>query len=386
MNGSGGCQLSGSTGYDGLCCGGHCINPQTDPQNCETCGTVCQNGYTCGNGGCACFDQSGTYKLCDANQTCCAGACVNLSVLQTDPNNCGSCGNVCGTGETCCAGKCVNLQSDSGNCNSCGNACGSGEDCCNGSCLGVQKDANNCGSCGHVCNIPNGNGVVCQDGRCEASSCAAGYQLCNQLTTLDEVCADLNNDPNNCGTCRYVCPSDSPVCCGGVCKDTSSDTDNCGTCGHVCDFSNAAGGLCVQGFCDANGCDTGYDFCQTPGNVTCRNLQTDPNNCGSCGHVCDVTGANGVACVRGTCYPTSCQAGYTLCKDAGGNYYCANLTSDYNNCGTCGNVCPCQGQAGGQCLNGHCCLDHNAGCYCGNLGCCYPTTGTGACGAFGYCY
>lgn len=40
---------------------------------------------------------------CGQGQTCCNGACVNLS---TDRNNCGSCNTICGGGSSCNAGSC----------------------------------------------------------------------------------------------------------------------------------------------------------------------------------------------------------------------------------------------------------------------------------------
>ncbi len=41
---------------------------------------------------------------CAAGETSCAGTCVDL---QTDPDNCGTCGSACGTGDVCCGGGCV---------------------------------------------------------------------------------------------------------------------------------------------------------------------------------------------------------------------------------------------------------------------------------------
>jgi hypothetical protein len=46
----------------------------------------------------------------------------------------------------------------------------------------------------------------------------------------------------------------------------------------------------------------------------------------------------GTACLNGVCAVT-CGAGATLCSLDGGPGYCANLQTDNNNCGSCGNQC-----------------------------------------------
>lgn len=72
----------------------------------------------------------------------------------------------------------------------------------------------------------------------------------------------------------------------------------------------------------------GLDTC-TDG---CVNLSTDPDNCGTCGHWC----ASGERCIMGRC---------------------SNAESDPSNCGGAGNICP----PGAPCIEGYCsalgCLD-----------------------------
>lgn len=78
---------------------------------------------------------------CDLGQRECNGVCVNVD---TDHENCGSCGNACMVSEVCsagvcaplctpplvfCAGQCVDITSDDANCNGCGNACGAAAAC-----------------------------------------------------------------------------------------------------------------------------------------------------------------------------------------------------------------------------------------------------------------
>lgn len=84
-----------------VCCSGTCVNLQTDPNNCGTCGNSC-NGTTpgrCQNGGCVCFglEQPCTNpsQCCDTGQgvtTCGVVICCNNAGGQCidDPDCCGT--------------------------------------------------------------------------------------------------------------------------------------------------------------------------------------------------------------------------------------------------------------------------------------------------------
>jgi hypothetical protein len=87
-----------------------------------------------------------------------------------------------------------------------------------------------------------------------------------------------------------------------------------------------------------------------PPNLTCTssciNPATDPNNCGSCNHVCGAAPANATeSCTNGNCVFT-CNTGYTNCSGS-----CVNVQdSDVNNCGACGSKCA----TGQVCTTGQC--------------------------------
>ncbi len=97
----------------------------------------------------------GNFVCCPTSTTCCNGTCTDVN---SDPNNCGACGNVCHAStpickqatcsacqpwETfCVGGGCVDLFNDPFNCGACGNQCSQTDVCAGGTCQGQ------CSGCG----------------------------------------------------------------------------------------------------------------------------------------------------------------------------------------------------------------------------------------------
>lgn len=237
---------------------------------------------------------------CTSPFSACGPACTNL---QTDPQNCGTCGTMCdqATAMVCSQGQCL-LD------------CAPGLSSCNGGCVDELNDPNNCGMCNKVCDLSMG--LACTGGVC-TETCVGGSKLCGTS------CVDIQNDPNNCGGCAMPCDGD-------------------------------AGQFCVMGMCTTT-CVGGTVACGS----SCVNTSVDPNNCGGCGTPC----AQGLLCSSGKCALT-CEAGYTLCGapgdggagdagdagDAASPGYCAALMTDVANCGMCGHLCP----RGDVCVAGAC--------------------------------
>ncbi len=194
---------------------------------------------------------------------------------------------------------------------------------CGGICADILNDPANCGSCGAVC----AQGHVCSLGSC-VLSCQEGFADCTG------VCRDLMHDQYNCGTCGltcaagYVCDEGTcrPDCpdgytnCSGICKNLSNDPSNCGECANAC----SAGEVCASGSC-LFACPGDYVDCSG----ACADLQTDHSHCGACGDAC----LGGQICEAGACV-NSCLAGLTLCSGA-----CRDLMRDPENCGSCASRC-----------------------------------------------
>ncbi len=415
------------------CCSGECVNLLDDVQNCGACGVACTGRRTCESGTCEC--PAGTQD--------CSGICVNLL---SDNSNCGQCGNqctgiktcvggicVCPLGWTDCNGICYNLTNNPLNCGGCGaganppnpeNICLGSQLCCNSTCTDVGT-TDNCRTCGdecsddQVCCLATGgctdlSAFQTDDNNCGAcgNAVGTGQKCCNGVAT------DLNTLAN-CLACGDEC-SDGQACClaTGGCTDLSAfqtDDNNCGACGNAVGIgqkccNGVATNLNTLANCTHCGdaCSPGQSCC--PGGVGCKNLSSDPNNCGKCGRTCIYWGTLG-GCENGNCTcpqgstccancaadQSCCEPGWSCCPDGrccqpgsvctDGNCPClssVNYQNDLYNCGSCGNVCPtnCPPNSSPNCTNGQCeCACHYESCggQCCAYGQCNCGTGTTGC-------
>jgi len=400
----GGCSIAACTpGFsdcDSNVTNGCETDTRVSPANCGTCGRACSvtNGTAgCAAGSCTVAACNPGFGDCDSSPN--NGCETNLN---TTPSSCGSCGRACtvANGAPGCVGGACTVAS-----------CNPGfADCDNNPANGCETNLNStpssCGTCGRVCSTPNG-APGCIGGNCTTAACNAGFADCNGLAA-DGCETNTNTSPFACGVCNNVCsePNATAACVGGSCAvgacnpgfadcnsqpvdgcevSVGSDPNNCGTCGRVCNLPNATAS-CLSGGCAIAACNPGWADCNGLASDGCEvNVLTSPNNCGVCGRVCNTP--NGTpACNTGNCAVGSCNPGYANCNGVVSDGCEVNTATDLGNCGVCGNNCTATCSANvtatactaGACQVVGCTASHfNVDGVCSN-GCECTTTGTSA--------
>jgi hypothetical protein len=218
--------------------------------------------------------------------------------------------------------------------------CGSGLTRCGTACVNLTRDVNHCGACDAVC--PTGANVadlVCRQGLCRITGCAAGWADCDgQAETGCEkalgtetdcgACGDACADPETCGGGELDgvcgCTDDGTACLGRVCGPA---TNNCGapvTCGNCLAEQECTDvGLCTCTPTSCGGCCDAAGLCQ---------LETTEAVCGAGGEVCR-------ECQTGQV----CQGGDCVCTETSCGGCCDGTTCrtglDNDACGTGGELC-----------------------------------------------
>jgi hypothetical protein len=193
--------------------------------------------------------------------------------LMNDTDNCGFCAFACDTGQSCVKGLCVDGEGDT-----CADInCPQGMDCCDefgtAYCTSFTNSNENCGSCNNYC-ASNEN---CIDGVCTAKEdqeCSSGTYICFLGETCcyengQATCLEILNSDMHCGSCENVCGA-YEKCIDGVCRPSAVEYDPC--------------------WCGTTNCGIG-------GNIECRDLANDVENCGGCGIAC----GSESECVDGIC-------------------------------------------------------------------------------------
>ena len=180
--------------------------------------------------------------------------------------------------------------------------CPSGQASCNGLCESTAIDPANCGACGTNC--LNNASAICNAGTCMLGTCNPGFGDCDHNPS--NGCETNLHTSSNCGSCGNACSSGS-ICCSPSCTNTSSDVANCGGCGQAC-------------------LHTDYQYCIAGAPVPQSSCNTP------FGNLCSPCTVYSQTCTNSTC---SCPTGQTVCSNT-----CTSLSSDANNCGACGRVCP----------------------------------------------
>lgn len=278
--------------------------------------------------------------LADCNGELGDGCEVNTD---TDILNCGDC-------DVACSFEPNSLPTCNGNC---GFVCNQGFGDCSGApgCETPLNTMQNCGACNNDCDPQT---EACQNGACTSVICAPGAANCN--ANAADGCETSLGTVQNCTACGNTCnaPANAVATCNGSCGFT-----------------------CNPGFSDCDG---------NPLNGCEVNLTSDPSHCGTCPTVCN--GVNGTATCNGGLCGIQCAAGFENCNGSLLDGCEINKTTNLNNCGGCGVVCPdpanadptCNGTCGSTCNNGYSDCDGNPA-----NGCEQPTFNDAAnCGACGH--
>jgi hypothetical protein len=109
---------------------------------------------------------------------------------------------------------------------------------------------------------------------------------------------------------------ESGYCCDGYCRDVQSDPANCGGCGIRC--TNAHGTTaCADGSCIPV-CDSAWGNCDGDATDGCETSLRTVTDCGACGRECALANAS-ASCSTGTCLIAGCHAGYADCDGNNAN-------------------------------------------------------------------
>lgn len=247
-----------------------------------------------------------------------------------------------------------------------------GEEVCNGldddcdtlidEAFDLQTDLNHCGACDAAC-APAAAFGACVDGVCTIASCDVGFHDVNQSVDdgCERFCLPESDDDALCdrrdNDCDFTVDED---------VDLQNDPDNCGTCGRDCRFAHA-GASCVAGACTIGACDEGFynedgldgngcEYQCTPADPAVEVCNRRDDDCD--GDVDEGNPGGGAACGddEGECVAgvVACVDGAIVCQGAVGpsvetcdglDNDCDGvvddgfLNNDINNCGQCGNVC-----------------------------------------------
>jgi hypothetical protein len=201
---------------------------------------------------------------------------------------------------------------------------------CDSTCVDVTSDRRHCGFCGNAC-LP---GEDCEGGDCDLV-CEPG------LTECFGLCVDIETDRRFCGSCEQACGAGETceggdcvaVCpaplveCSGVCTSLEFDARNCGACGSVCPVLPNTRTSCIGGGCSVE-CAGGYDDCNAILVDGCEaDLSSDVQNCGSCGNAC----SSELGCVNGTCLTATYQ--WRLVTTHACNAWCSQAPEPFDTCG-----------------------------------------------------
>ena len=305
-------------------CTGTCIpgSLQCDgqqPQQCSAAGTWSNSGSSCPNvcnaGVCAGSCSPGA-EQCSLLQP---QECTDAGVWQSNGPACayvctsGACTGSCVPGAKQCLGSTTTPQTCSStgtwvSGSPCPYLCTSGV--CTGVCTAGSKECSTtsngyltCGSnnqwgttttlCSSSACVGGACVGVCSPGTTECSTTSDGYLTCSSAGEWGTTTTACSSSACVDGGCTGNCVPGSTECVGTTSVETCSTAGEYGP-ATLC----PPGETCSSGVCS---CPSGDVVCGT----SCTSTQTDPLNCGTCGHSC-----LGGTCSAGMCQPITIAALY----------------------------------------------------------------------------
>ncbi len=359
-----------------------------------TCTPICGDGLVRGTERC---DQGKTCsdgKFCTTNTQCagigdgrcksrsgdgCTTACIVESgyTCSGEPSMCCTTGkSACGSGTTA---FCADLQTDTNNCGTCGVVCSAGSSCVTGSCRSPDADgdgvADSSDNCPAVSNVDQANadgdalGDSCDDdddndGVLDVDDCAGGSKACgagevcgvdSRCTVPTSSCTDgeQNGDETgvDCGGSCPACVSATSFCYGGsgVCEGSAGAFGQCsGSATNCCAVTpDTASSSCGGTLTSFNGENSDPSDDYTIGTVAFNSTDT---SCGfrSVGIDCAFAyfSPRDATCVQSTNTLNGLSArcndcGQNICITSGGRQYIATTCGGDSSIGTVsGGTCP----------------------------------------------
>ncbi len=187
---------------------------------------------------------------------------------------------------------------------------------------------------------------------CASSSCAA----CSVPGATANCAPDGSCGIESCNAGFSDCDANAANGCE---INTDSDPTNCGSCGHDC-FAKDPGTnwVCKQGQCAVSNCPAGRGDCNNDPSDACEvDLNTDPKNCKFCTNDCSTTVLHATpSCTAGVCGYTKCDAGWADCDGDTTNGCEQDVATDPLHCGGCdSNTFTCSNANGKPaCVNQQC--------------------------------
>jgi hypothetical protein len=205
-----------------------------------------------------------------------------------------------------------------------GTSCPGGDSCCSGTCVPLNT-ITNCTACGVACDTAESLGAKCVAGTgCTYTGCKTGYGDCNS-TAPDANGCETNLTATGQQECALGACYPTSKCCSTAACNTPGDDGNTSPAPESCYTGTCVGGM--GGTC-SYALNSGDMVCGT----SCVQYEIDPNNCGTCNHVCPFNTVDGESSGQESCCSGSCR----VHTDGYGDYYgdCTDPTGTPGNAAT----------------------------------------------------